>query len=86
MAKAFEELSPAGRRYRTMREAAISGGWEPAVRAKKYDTPEERAAARRDYSKKYRTSEKGRASAKSRRQQSSADARAYRELRAQGRI
>lgn len=86
MAKAYELLSAAGKRYREMREAAITGGWEPAERAKKYDTPEERSVARREYSKKYRTSEKGRASARSRRQQASSDARAYRDLRAQGRI
>ena len=86
MAKAFEMLSAAGKRYRQMKEAAISGGWEPAERAKKYETDEERTAARREYSKRYRTSERGRASARARRQQASADARAYRDLRAQGRI
>ena len=86
MAKAFELLSSAGKRYRAMREAAISGGWEPATREKKYETQEERDAARRDYSKRYRTSDKGKAAARTRRQQASSDARAYRELRAQGRI
>lgn len=68
MAKTFEELSKAGRRYRVLREAAISGGYEPARRVSKYASEEERKEARSEYAKKYRTSDKGKAAARLRRQ------------------
>ncbi len=84
--KPDSELSPAGRRYRMMREAAIAGGYVPQPREKKYETEEERAAARRGYSQKYRTSEKGRESSKTRRISQASDARAYRLAKAQGLI
>ena len=80
--KAYEDLTPAARRYRDIMEAAVRGGYEAPPRTTR--TPEEREEVRKRAQKTYRQSPKGKEQRRKRNVRIRDEARQFRAMRDRG--